>query len=46
MDTKATRPLSAGELEALTARDTGAMGFDRSTLLSEFRQSSGFSHRV
>jgi GNAT superfamily N-acetyltransferase len=36
MDTKATQPLSAGELEALIARDTRAMGFGRSSLLSEF----------
>ena len=28
--------LSAGDLTQLTARDTGAMGFDRSTLLAEF----------
>jgi GNAT superfamily N-acetyltransferase len=41
MDTKATRPLSAGELEALIARDTGAMGFGRSSLLSEFGNRPG-----
>ena len=44
--TKATRPLSAGELDALAARDAGAMGFDRSTLLSEFSAAPGLSHRV
>ncbi|WFU15247.1 GNAT family N-acetyltransferase [Bradyrhizobium sp. CB3481] len=33
---KATRPLSAGSLDALATRDSRAMGFDRSTLLSEF----------
>jgi GNAT superfamily N-acetyltransferase len=30
------RPPSAGQLDDLAARDSGAMGFDRSTLLSEF----------
>ena len=38
--------LSAGNLDALVARDGGAMGFDRSTLLSEFCRAPGFSHRV
>ena len=39
---QATRqPLSAGGLEALIARDTSAMGFDRSTLLSEFGSRPG-----
>src|SRR3954471_18458067 len=33
--TGASRPLSADHLDALAARDAGAMGFDRSTLLSE-----------
>jgi GNAT superfamily N-acetyltransferase len=32
----ATRPLSVGNLDALAARDGSAIGFDRSTLLSEF----------
>ena len=32
----ATRPLSAGNLDALAACDGSTMGFDRSTLLSEF----------
>ncbi|WOH64641.1 GNAT family N-acetyltransferase [Bradyrhizobium sp. BWA-3-5] len=32
----ATRPLSAGNLDALATRDSRAMGFDRSTLLSAF----------
>ena len=32
----ASRPLSNGNLDALAARDASAMGFDRSTLLSEF----------
>jgi len=41
MDTKAARPLSAGELEPLIACDTGAMGFDRSSLLSEFGNRPG-----
>ncbi|MEH2625437.1 GNAT superfamily N-acetyltransferase [Bradyrhizobium sp. AZCC 1719] len=39
--TTATRPLAAGSLEALAARDGGAMGFDRSTLLSEFAARPG-----
>jgi GNAT superfamily N-acetyltransferase len=34
--TGASRPLSAGNVDALAARDGSAMGFDRSTLLSEF----------
>jgi GNAT superfamily N-acetyltransferase/transposase len=34
-------PLSAGHLDALAARDAGAMGFDRSTLLSEFSARPG-----
>jgi hypothetical protein len=37
----ATRPLSAGNLDALAARDGSAMGFDRSTLLSEFSARPG-----
>ncbi|UPK06643.1 GNAT family N-acetyltransferase [Bradyrhizobium sp. 170] len=36
-----TRPLSAGNLDALAARDGSAMGFDRSTLLSEFSARPG-----
>ena len=39
--TTATRPLSAGNLDALAARDGSAMGFDRSTLLSEFSARPG-----
>ena len=35
------RPLSTGSLDALTARDSSAMGFDRSTLLSEFSARPG-----
>jgi GNAT superfamily N-acetyltransferase len=41
----AARPLSSGNLDALAARDGSAMGFDRSTLLSEFAARPG-SHRV
>jgi GNAT superfamily N-acetyltransferase len=41
MDTKAARPLSASGLEPLIACDTGAMGFDRSSLLSEFGNRPG-----
>ena len=41
MDTKATRPLPASGLETLIARDTSTMGFDRSTLLSEFGSRPG-----
>ncbi|MCK1514742.1 GNAT family N-acetyltransferase [Bradyrhizobium sp. 190] len=37
----ATRPLSAGNLDGLAARDGSAMGFDRSTLLSEFSARPG-----
>ena len=37
----ATRPLSAGNLDALAALDGSAMGFDRSTLLTEFAARSG-----
>jgi GNAT superfamily N-acetyltransferase len=40
-EAKATRQLSAGNLEALVVRDAGAMGFDRSTLLSEFGSRPG-----
>ena len=40
-EAKATRQLSAGNLEALVVRDASAMGFDRSTLLSEFAARSG-----
>ena len=39
--TKAAQPLSAGSLEALATRDSRAMGFDRSTLLSEFAARPG-----
>jgi len=39
--TTATRPLSAGNLDDLAARDGSAMGFDRSTLLSEFSTRPG-----
>ena len=39
--TAATRPLSAGNLDALAARDGSAMGFDRSTLLAEFSARPG-----
>ena len=38
---KAARPLSACSLETLIARDAGAMGFDRSSLLSEFGARAG-----
>jgi GNAT superfamily N-acetyltransferase len=37
----ATRPLSAGNLDALAARDSSTMGFDRSSLLSEFSARPG-----
>jgi len=37
----ATRSLSDGNLDALAARDASAMGFDRSTLLSEFSARPG-----
>ncbi|KRR15113.1 acetyltransferase [Bradyrhizobium jicamae] len=37
----ATRPLAAGSLDALATRDSSAMGFDRSTLLSEFSARPG-----
>ena len=40
-EAKATRLLSAGSLDALVVRDSSAMGFDRSTLLSEFGTRSG-----
>jgi GNAT superfamily N-acetyltransferase len=40
-EANATRRLSAGNLEALVVRDASAMGFDRSTLLSEFAARSG-----
>ena len=40
-ETRATRPLSTGNLDALVARDASAMGFDRSTLLSEFGSRPG-----
>ena len=36
-----SRSLSADYLDALAARDAGAMGFDRSTLLSEFSARPG-----
>ena len=38
---KAARPLSACSLETLIARDAGAIGFDRSSLLSEFGVRAG-----
>jgi GNAT superfamily N-acetyltransferase len=37
----ASRSLSAGQLDDLIARDAGAMGFDRSALLSEFSARPG-----
>jgi GNAT superfamily N-acetyltransferase len=37
----ATQPLPAGDLGALAARDGSALGFDRSTLLSEFAARPG-----
>ena len=37
----ATRPLAAGSLDGMVARDGSAMGFDRSTLLSEFSARPG-----
>jgi GNAT superfamily N-acetyltransferase len=40
-EAEATRRPSAGNLKALIVRDTSAMGFDRSTLLSEFAARSG-----
>jgi GNAT superfamily N-acetyltransferase len=40
-DTGVSRPLSAGDLDALAACDRSAMGFDRSTLLSEFSARPG-----
>ena len=40
-DVETSRPLSAGHLDTLVARDAGAMGFDRSTLLSEFSARPG-----
>ena len=40
-EAKATGQLSAGNLEALVVRDSSSMGFDRSTLLSEFAARSG-----
>jgi len=40
-DTGASRPLSTSNLDALAARDGSAMGFDRSTLLSEFSARPG-----
>ena len=40
-EANATRQLSVGNFEALVARDASAMGFDRSTLLSEFVARSG-----
>jgi len=40
-EANATRPLSAGNLDGLVVRDSSAMGFDRSTLLSEFASRSG-----
>ena len=36
METRTAQPLSIGGVETLIARDTGAMGFDRRSLLSEF----------
>ena len=40
-EAKATRQISAANLDALVARDANAMGFDRSTLLSEFSTRPG-----
>ena len=40
-ENKAIRPLPAGSLDALAARDSGAMGFDRSPLLAQFAQRPG-----
>jgi GNAT superfamily N-acetyltransferase len=40
-EAKATRQISAANLDALVARDANAMGFDRSTLLTEFAARSG-----
>ncbi|QHO74897.1 GNAT family N-acetyltransferase [Bradyrhizobium sp. CCBAU 051011] len=37
----ATRLLAAGRIDALATRDSSAMGFDRSTLLSEFSARPG-----
>ena len=37
----ASRPLSAGNLDVLTSRDAGAMGFDRGPLLAEFSARPG-----
>ena len=39
--TAASRPLSTAHLDAFAARDASAMGFDRSTLLSEFSARPG-----
>jgi GNAT superfamily N-acetyltransferase len=39
--TAASRPMSTGHLDVLAARDASAMGFDRSTLLSEFSARGG-----
>jgi GNAT superfamily N-acetyltransferase len=39
--TATARPLSAGNLDGLAARDGSAMGFDRSTLLAEFSARPG-----
>jgi len=36
-----SRPLSTAHVDALAARDASAMGFDRSTLLSEFSARPG-----
>jgi GNAT superfamily N-acetyltransferase len=41
LGTTAIRPLSTGNLDALAARDGSAMGFGRSTLLSEFSARPG-----
>jgi len=41
LGTKAARPLSACSLETLIACDAGAMGFNRSSLLSEFSARAG-----
>jgi GNAT superfamily N-acetyltransferase len=40
-EANATRQLSTGSLEALVTRDATAIGFDRSTLLSEFAARPG-----
>ncbi len=41
LGTATVQPLPVGSLDALATRDSGAMGFDRSTLLSEFAARPG-----